>query len=145
MVIHRKRYNHSMAFENSPRLDKPSVTQVSFWGRVYQFRRIILVLAVIVVLISSAALAILLVPAIYATPPGGLEGCLINTSGAPLVTTVRSGTISAATDANGCFFFPSLPAGGQQLIVTTPAREVNLPVTIVSNEATSLGTITINP
>jgi hypothetical protein len=134
-----------MAFENSPRLEDPSTSRVSFLGRIYQYRRIILLLAGLALFASLAALAILLIPVIYAVPPGGLDGCLISATGGPVVTSVHVGTASAITDASGCFFFPSLPAGGQQLIVTTPSREISLLITIVSNEATSLGTIPINP
>jgi hypothetical protein len=134
-----------MTFENSPRLDKPSATRVSFLGRVNQFRHLILFLAIIVLLVSSAAMAVLLIPVIDAQTPGGLDGCLVSAAGSPLVTTVHIGTVTAATDASGCFFFPNLPAGGQQLIVTTASGEVSLPVTIVPNQATGLGTITVKP
>jgi len=134
-----------MAFENSPRLESPTVSRPSFLGRVHQFRHIILALAIAAALFSLAAMAIFLLRVVYSPQPGGLDGCLVTASGAPFVTTVRVGAVTVPTDMQGCFFFSSLPAGEQQLFVMTPGGEVSQPTTIVSNQATILGAIRITP
>lgn len=74
---------------------------------------------------------------------GGLDGCLKYPDG-----TIYQGqlTISGAagqTDAQGCFFFPSLQAGTHNLVVQVEGHFWQRTVRVVRGQATRLGWMTL--
>ncbi len=132
-----------MTLENSPHSGEPSKhLSLSQW--ISQNRWAVLALMGVALVVGLVAIALQVRSVQPSSPPGGLDGCLVTSEGAPLVTTVRIGKVTRPTYENGCFFFPSVPPGTQQLVVTTPSGEVTLAVTIVSNEAANLGTLPIS-
>ena len=135
-----------MAFENSPLLGEPTPARLTFTSWVYKNRRIILALTVVAFVFGMAVFIIQILLVLHPAAPGPLDGCLATATGDPLVTTVRIGTITRPTYDDGCFFFfPNIPPGKQELIISTPSGEVSLPVMIISDQAIALGTIVVNP
>jgi hypothetical protein len=135
-----------MSFENSPRLDEPDSNRLPFSSWVFKHRRLILAFTGLVLVFSVAIFVIQIRSALQAAVPGALDGCLETASGDPLVTTVRIGSITRPTYADGCFFFfPNIPPGQQEMIVSLPSGELSIPVMIISNQATALGTVVVNP
>ena len=133
-----------MAFENSPSLEEPEKPRINFKRWLYLNRRILLAVIGAVIVIALVIIG-LVSPTLHPAAAGGLDGCLQTSAGKPLTTTVRIAAISRATSADGCFFFPGIPAGDYQLIISTAPRDVTIPVKIEANQAVGLGTITVSP
>lgn len=76
-------------------------------------------------------------------PPGGLDGCLVNAVGNPLIAVVKIGQESRQSYEDGCFFFPELPAGKDELVVHTDSKTWTFSVEIISNQAVGLGILTL--
>ena len=135
-----------MAFENSPGLQPHSARRVPFLTLVYQNQRMILITVGIVAVLGCLVIAVQLLPLFAAPPPtGGLDGCLATASGEPVVTMLQIDAVTRPSYADGCFFFPNLPAGQHELLIHTSAGSLSLPVTILPDQSTGLGTITITP
>ncbi len=135
-----------MAFENSPNLHGSRAGRIPFRTWFYQHRRLIWALAGVVFLLWAALFAFSAWRVIQPPMPGALEGCLVTPAGEPMITIVRIGTLTRPTYSDGCFFFfPQIPPGRQELVIATDSGEVRLMVTIHSDQATSLGTVTITP
>jgi len=97
-------------------------------------------------LLCVLGLGYLVVRATLPGPPaGGLDGCLRSTSGAPLTARVRVAGQSIVTASDGCFFFASVPAGPQIVIVdaTGQTGEWQRKVDIVADQAVGLGDVTV--
>jgi len=135
-----------MALEDSPELGKPSSTRVTFSGWFRKNKREISLLASVVVFVSLVVFFIEILPVFHPFAPGGLEGCVATKSGAPLVTTVRIGSVTRPTYDDGCFFFfPNISPGDHELIVALSSGEIILPIIIISDQAISIGTIYVGP
>ena len=95
---------------------------------------------VLMAVTALAAILVILVANLTRTPePGGLDGCLYRPDGSPLVASVTIGEVERVTADDGCFFFPSLPLGEQEMIVETSGDQWSQTVSIISGQATSLG------
>ena len=135
-----------MAFQSSPKLDNPSKPVRTFSGWLYALRPAFLTLTVLLILFDIAYMALRTRGAGNPLPPGGLDGCITTKSGTPLVGTAKVGEVSSLTDENGCFFFPALQPGTQQLQITSDTGIVyQQAVSIVSNQAVELGTLKVGP
>jgi hypothetical protein len=134
-----------MDFENSPPLNYSKKPPRSFKRWLEKNRRIILAIIVVLIVSLLTAVFLMIAPTLHPQPPGGLEACLLTPGGKPVVTTVKIATFSRTTGLNGCFFFPSIPPGDYQLIISTTSRDVTVPIKIISNEAVDLESITIDP
>ncbi|MFZ5820888.1 MAG: carboxypeptidase-like regulatory domain-containing protein [Chloroflexota bacterium] len=134
-----------MAFEESPRFDGQEGGVRSSWRNwIARNRRWLLALAVLFLLVDALAAAFLLSPPVSRQPPGGLDGCLADANGQPLQATVRVGEVARSTYADGCFFFPALEPGSQQMRVETASGETfTQTVQIVPGKALGLGTISL--
>lgn len=83
-------------------------------------------------------------PVWSAPEPGGVDGCITDILGNPLTGTVKVGTRSKPIYNDGCFFFKSLAPGTYHMkVVTTGGKTLNKTFKIVSDQAISLGTITV--
>jgi hypothetical protein len=74
---------------------------------------------------------------------GGLDGCLRTPDGAALSASVRVNDQPGVMGVDGCFFFTSLPAGAQILVVQLPGEDWQQPVTILPGQASSLGDVVV--
>jgi hypothetical protein len=121
-----------------------SITDTSPRGWLARNRRWLVALTICVVLLDILATAYYVAPAILASPPGGLDGCVVAADGTPAVATVRVGEAARQTYPDGCFFFAELPPGPGQLSVETSAGVVwTQEVEILSGEAVALGTVSL--
>jgi hypothetical protein len=71
-------------------------------------------------------------------PPGGLDGCLVNAAGNPVVAKMSFGDQSTKSFEDGCFFFHELDAGKGELIVQRGDKNWVFPVEIISGQAVTL-------
>jgi len=135
-----------MTFENSPKLKNPSKPVRTFSGWIYTLRPVLITLSVLLVIFDILFLADKIAPEKFISPPGGMDGCLVTSSGAPVSATVWVDNISRPTYEDGCFFFAALKAGKHQFQVQTAAGIVyTQSVDILSDQAVALGTIQIGP
>ncbi len=77
-------------------------------------------------------------------PVGGLDGCVLNKSGNPIMAEVSFGQQSKQTYEDGCFFFAALPVGAGELIVHRGNEEYSFQVEIIEGQALMLGDLIIN-
>ncbi len=132
-----------MSFENSPSFDdlekiKPEKKKpFPHW-----LRRVLLIAVAIlgggILLFSGIKLG-----ARASTPPGGLDGCLVNAAGNPIVAEVSFGDQSTKSFEDGCFFFYELAAGNGELVVQYGGGDQVFPVQIISRQAVTLGELVI--
>ncbi len=132
-----------MSFENSPSFDdlekiKPEKKKpFPHWLR----RMLLIAVAVLgsgILLFSGIKLG-----ARASIPPGGLDGCLVNAAGNPVVAEVSFGDQSTESFEDGCFFFYELAAGNGELIIRHGGEDQVFPVEIISGQAVTLGEIAI--
>jgi|GEM_PF-1621611 hypothetical protein len=76
-------------------------------------------------------------------PPGGLDGCLVNAAGNPIVAEMSFGDQSTESFEDGCFFFYELAAGNSELIVRHGGEDRVFPIEIISGRAVTLGEMVI--
>ena len=138
-------YNSYMAFENSPSLDQPEKPRTPMNRWFYLNRRSLLVLVLIAMVLLMILSGLAVGPALNSSQSGGLDGCLhaAQPDGKALAATVTIGSFSKTTDADGCFFFASLPPGNYLLTIKTTSQDMQVPVTIEANKAVGLGSITV--
>jgi hypothetical protein len=74
---------------------------------------------------------------------GGLDGCLRTPDGAALTASVRVNNQPGVVGPDGCFFFASLPAGAQILVVQLPGGDWQQAVKILPGQAISLGNVVV--
>ncbi len=135
-----------MSLENSPRLDNPSKPVRNFSGWLQTLRPVLLALTALLVLFDIIFMVYKANPDRFRRAPGGMDGCVVTSGGAPVVATIWVGDISHPTDNDGCFFFAALNPGAQQLRVETSAGTLyKQTVTIKSGQAVGLGTLKIGP
>jgi hypothetical protein len=135
-----------MAFENSPRLNNPSKPVRTFSSWLYKLRPALLALTVLLVIFDILFLVYKIAPDKFIRPFGGLDGCLVTSSGVPVTATVWVDNISNPTYEDGCFFFAMLTPGKHQFQIQTEAGIVyTQTVVIPSDQAVGLGTIQIGP
>jgi len=135
-----------MSFENSPQLNNPTKPVRTFSGWVYRLRPVLLAVAGLMVVFDILFVAYQISPESFHALPGGLDGCLVTGSGAPVAATVSVDGLSRTTFEDGCFFFAILSPGEHQFQVETQAGIVySQTVTILSDEAVGLGVIQIGP
>ncbi len=79
-----------------------------------------------------------------AAPIGGLDGCVINKSGSPIMAEVSFGQQSKQTYEDGCFFFAALPVGARELIIHHGNEEYSFQVEIIEGQAVMLGDLMID-
>ena len=75
---------------------------------------------------------------------GGLDGCLVDGAGNPVMANVIYGDQSRQTYTDGCFFFAMLPSGAGELIVQRGADAWVFDVVIITGEATGLGNVALD-
>jgi hypothetical protein len=135
-----------MAFENSPKLGNPSKTARTLSGWVFQFRFLLVALTGILIVSASLFLINKKFMDQPALPTGGLDGCLVDRMGTPMMATVRVDQATASTYEDGCFFFSILTPGEHQFQVVVEENIVYVQtVNILSDQALGLGTIQIEP
>lgn len=118
------------------------ISDLTTRGWLARNRRWLFALAGIVILLDVLAAGYFIVPAVLSGPPGGLDGCILSTSGEPVLATVRVGGVTRYTYEDGCFFFPELPPGPNQFNVETSAGVVlTQDVDILPGQAVALGTV----
>jgi hypothetical protein len=130
-----------MAFQNSPRLEGNTKWQGGHifinWISKYS-RSMLLIIGLFFCLLISFSLVLILDDQL--SKPGGLDGCIVNAQYEPISATLQIKTLTKSTYEDGCFFFPNLEPGTHQLIITTKYGQVlELPVKIISGQATNLG------
>jgi len=130
-----------MAFQNSPSLE--GNTNWQGWQNFIKWiskhsRFMLLLIGFFFCLLLSFSLVLILNNQL--TKPGGLDGCIVNAKYEPVSATLQIETLTKSTYEDGCFFFPNLEPGTHQLIITTQYGQLlELPVTIISGQATNLG------
>jgi hypothetical protein len=136
-----------MAFEHGPEIGNNGITEHrSLRGWLTRHERALYViiggLSIIILFLAGKVLY----PSLLTNPPGGLDGCLTTLNGTPVSATVWVGDISRPTYADGCFFFPNLSPGLQQVrIETVSGQSSTQSVEIVSGQAVGLGNIFVTP
>lgn len=96
------------------------------------------ILTVIILLLSARVLGLS-----FFGKPGGLAGCLVNTSGEPVTGAVHVDNITNPIYADGCFFFAKLTPGEHELAIeTSDGAILKQTVNIRSEQALELELIT---
>lgn len=130
-----------MAFEESPSFDDLAEEPKEKKPFPAWLRRVLLLTVVslltILLLIGGSRLG-----SRAAAPVGGLDGCLVNEAGNPVVAEVSFGQQSKQTDEDGCFFFAALPIGTGRLIVHLD-EEYIFPVEVINGQAVRLGDLVV--
>ena len=135
-----------MAFENSPKLGNSSKPERTFRGWVYKLRPALLILVAPLIILDLLFLVYKNNPERFTRPPGGLDGCLVRSNGAPVTATVWVDNISRPLYADGCFFFSALTPGKHTFRVQAVRGLVySQTVVIPSNQAVALGNIQVEP
>lgn len=135
-----------MAFEESPQFENNSLkTRSSFRGWVSRHARLLIFLTASILLINLVFLAFLVLP-VWASPPGGVDGCLASPDGTPILASVSIGKNSKATSEEGCFFFVNLKSGWHTMtIITADGQTYKRSIEIISDQALELGTVQLAP
>ena len=72
---------------------------------------------------------------------GGLDGCVFDGTGNPVLADVIYGDQSKKTYENGCFFFAALPPGKGILVITRGTDTWSYDVEITAGQALLMGEI----
>jgi len=132
-----------MAFEQSPELGNNGVKSRSSLREMLarNERALYALTAILVVVVIVLSMRILL---ISSSEPGGLDGCIANAAGEPVIGTVRVDSFQRAISADGCFFFAELSPGSQKLFIEiADGSSIEQAVTVLAGQAVGLGTITV--
>jgi len=77
---------------------------------------------------------------------GGVDGCLVDLTGRPVMAVVTISGASRLTDADGCFFFYNLQPGFHNFTITlSNESELRQSVRITRKRATHIGDILVEP
>lgn len=136
-----------MAFEHGPEIGENGITEHrSLRGWLTRHERALDIIIGILFIVIFFLASRVLYPSFLTSSPGGLDGCLTTSNGAPVSATVWAGDISRPTYADGCFFFSDLSTGMQQIqIETASGQSSTQSVEIISGQAVSLGDILVTP
>ncbi len=136
-----------MAFEHGPEIGDNGITEHrSLRGWITRHERALDIIIGILFIVILFLAGRVLYPSFFKSSPGGLDGCLTTSNGTPVSATVWVGDISRPTYADGCFFFPNLSPGVQQIrIETVSGQSSTQSVEIISGQAVGLGNIFIAP
>jgi hypothetical protein len=132
-----------MAFEQNPEFRDGGIKVRQSWRELLTKNERVLyavtgILLVIVLVLSLRALGV------FSGESGGLDGCVVNTSGEPMTATAQTEKTQRSTAADGCFFFSELTPGKHELIIeVADGSIVKQAVEIVSGQAVGLGKITM--
>jgi hypothetical protein len=75
------------------------------------------------------------------TEVGGLDGCLFDGAGNPVIAEVIYGDQSKLSYDNGCFFFDALPVGNGQLTIKRGTDTWTYDIQIAPGQAVLMGEI----
>jgi hypothetical protein len=136
-----------MAFEHGPEIGENGITEHrSLRGWLNRHERALDIFIGVLFIIIFFLASRVLYPSFLTSPPGGLDGCLTTSNGTPVSATVWVGNISRPTYADGCFFFPDLSPGMQQIRIETPSGQSSTQsVEVISGQAVGLGNILVTP
>lgn len=132
-----------MAFEQSPELDSDGIKSRSSLREMLarNERALYALTAILVVIVIVLSLRMLL---ISSSESGGLDGCITNAAGEPVIGTVRVDSFQRAISADGCFFFAELSPGSHDLFIEiADGAPIKQAVTVLAGQAVGLGTITV--
>jgi hypothetical protein len=77
---------------------------------------------------------------------GGVDGCLVDSAGEPVLAVITISGAARLTGTDGCFFFPNLQPGIHNMTITLSDKtEVRHAVRISRGRATAMGSILIEP
>ena len=134
-----------MTFENSPSIQNPNQhrpASIKDWAirhkRVFFFGLLVLLVG----WLAFIAVTVIRNPVVKQAY-GGLEGYVLTPSGQPLAAELSIAGVTTHTYDDGYFFFNSLPAGSAELLIQSGGNETRQSVTILSNQAVSLGKIVL--
>lgn len=128
----------SPQFENGEVVSRP--TTQAWLQRHY---RRIYILATILIVIDILLLVYFILTTPQPVPPGGIAGCVTTASAAPVQASIQIGGLERSTYADGCFFFPTVAAGAQTLMVRAGEEALQVTVEIQPGEALELGTVSL--
>jgi hypothetical protein len=132
-----------MAFEQNPEFGDGEIkSRQSLHGWLVKNERVLYaVTGILLVVVLALSLRVL---GAFSGEPGGLDGCIVNAAGEPVMATARADNTQRLTSADGCFFFPELSPGKHELTIEVSGGSViRQGVEIVSGQAVGLGTITM--
>ena len=132
-----------MSLEKSPSFDDLEKIKPEKKNPFPHWLRRVLVLAVAILGSGILLFSGIKLGARASIPPGGLDGCLVNAAGTPLIAEASFGNVSIQSYEDGCFFFHELPAGKGELIVRYSGENWVFPVEIISEQAVTLGEMVI--
>ena len=113
-------------------------------GFFYKNRRKLLILSSALIILDIMLASFLFPGPTDPRMTGGVDACILDTSGKPYAGEVYLSGAAATTDPGGCFFFTGLQPGVHSLTVPFQNAEYRKPVRINPGEATSLGIINLD-
>jgi hypothetical protein len=134
-----------MAFEKNPEFKDGGIKSQQSWREwlTENERALFAVTGILLVIVLVMSVRVL-GGSLFLGEPGGLDGCIVNAAGEPMIGTAQVDASQRPTSADGCFYFAELSPGEHELTIKASDGYVTIQsVEIISGQAVGLGTITL--
>lgn len=134
-----------MAFEKNPEFRDGGIKSRQSWREwlTKNERALFAVTGILLVIVLVLSVRVL-GGSLFLGEPGGLDGCIVNAAGEPMMGTAQVDASRRPTSADGCFYFAELSPGKHELTIKASGGYVTIQsVEIISGQAVGLGTITL--
>ncbi len=134
-----------MAFEKNPEFRDGGIKSRQSWREwlTKNERALFAVTGILLVIVLVLSVRVL-GGSLFLGEPGGLDGCIVNAAGEPIMGTAQVDASRRPTSADGCFYFAELSPGKHELTIKASGGYVTIQsVEIISGQAFGLGTITL--